>query len=390
MIPLGKPLEQILGIVALLLLALGCALTLWPFLSALLWAAAICFSTWPVYRWCERSLGGHRGLAATMMTLLVAFVLVAPFAAIVAAVADSIVSFLGTAARGLEQGPPPPPRWVAGLPLVGESLVFYWESLINNAPTFITELKKLIGPAADLAVVSGAVVGKGLFQLGLSVLISFFFYLHGRQMAAHVREVAERFAGPRARRLVEVVGVTVKGVLYGMIGTALAQAFVAAIGFWIAGMAQPLLLGFLTFVLSFVSAGALVWSLVALWLFVQGDVWWGVFIVAWGLLIISSIDNFLRPYILGKTSELPMVLGFFGFIGGILAFGFVGLFLGPTLLAVGYSLFLEWRAAEVEERRHPTNPPPIHPKGADGRQSNRSSTNGDERTGSFIDRGLQD
>lgn len=390
MIPLGKPLEQILGTVALLLLALGCALTLWPFLSAMLWAAAICFSTWPVYRWCERSLGGHRSLAAVMMTLLVAFVLVAPFAAIVAAVADSIVSFLGTAARGLEQGPPPPPHWVAGLPLVGESLVFYWESLINNAPAFITELKKLIGPAADLAVISGAVVGKGLFQLGLSVLISFFFYLHGRQMAAHVREVAERFAGPRARRLVEVVGGTVKGVLYGMIGTALAQAFVAAIGFWIAGVSQPLLLGFLTFVLSFVSAGVLVWGLVALWLLVQGDVWWGIFIVAWGLLLVSSIDNFLRPYILGKTSELPMVLGFFGFIGGILAFGFVGLFLGPTLLAVGYSLFLEWRAAEIEERRHPTNPPPIRPMGADVRQSDRSSTDGDERTGSFIDRRLQD
>jgi predicted PurR-regulated permease PerM len=104
------------------------------------------------------------------------------------------------------------------------------------------------------------------------------------------------------------------------------------------------------------SAGALVWGLVALWLLAQGDVWWGIFVVAWGLLLVSSIDNFLRPYILGKTSELPMVLGFFGFIGGILAFGFVDLFLGPTLLAVGYSLFLEWRAAEVEEHRHPTSP----------------------------------
>ena len=359
MIPLGKPLEQVLGIGALLLLAVGCALTLWPFLSALLWAAAICFSTWPVYRWCERSLGGSRGLAAALMTLLVALVLVAPFAAMVAALADSIVSFLTTAASVLEQGPPTPPRWVAGLPLVGESLAFYWESLVHNAPAFITELNKLIGPATDLAVASGAVLGGGLLELGLSVFISFFFYLHGRRMAAHVREITERFAGPRAQRLVKVVGATVKGVIYGMIGTALAQAFVAAIGFWIAGVPQALLLGFLTFVLSFVSAGALVWGLVALWLLAQGDVWWGIFVVAWGLLLVSSIDNFLRPYLLGKTSDLPMVLGFFGFIGGILAFGFIGLFLGPTLLAVGYSLFLEWRAAEVEERRHPTPPPSI-------------------------------
>ena len=99
------------------------------------------------------------------------------------------------------------------------------------------------------------------------------------------------------------------------------------------------------------------WGSVALWLLVQGAVWWGIFVAAWGLLLVSSIDNVLRPYLLGKTSNLPVVLGLFGFIGGILAFGFIGLFLGPTLLAVGYSLFLEWRAAEVEERRHPTPAP---------------------------------
>lgn len=356
MIPLGKPLERVLGIAALLLLAAGCALTLWPFVPALLWAAALCFSTWSVYSWCERSLGGRRVLTATLMTLLVALVLVAPFAVIVATLADSAVSFLITAAEYLEEGPPAPPRWVASLPMVGESLAFYWESLAYNVPAFITELKKLVGPATDIAVVSGAVVGGSLIQLGLSVLICFFFYLHGRKMAGHVREVAERFAGPRARRLIKVVGATVQGVIYGMIGTALAQAIVAAIGFWIAGVPQPLLLGFLTFALSFVSAGVLVWGPVAVWLFVQGEVLWGVFILAWGLLLVSSIDNFIRPYLLGKTSNLPMVLGFFGFIGGILAFGFVGLFLGPTLLAVGYNLFLEWRAAEREERIHPTPP----------------------------------
>ncbi|MFC6671500.1 AI-2E family transporter [Marinobacterium aestuariivivens] len=381
MIPLGKPLEQVLGIGALLLLAVGCVLTLWPFLSALLWAAAICFSTWPVYRGCERSLGGRRGLAAALMTLLVALALVAPFAVIVAALADNIVSFLATAASVLEQGPPTLPPWVAELPLVGESLVFYWESSINNAPAFITELKKLIGPATDLAVASGAMLGSTLLELGLSVFISFFFYSHGRQMAAHMREIAERLAGPRARRLVEVVGATVKGVIFGMIGTALAQALVAAIGFWIADVFQPLLLGFLTFVLSFVSAGALVWVLVALWLLAQGDIGWGIFVVAWGLLLVSSIDNFLRPYILGKTSDLPMVLGFFGFIGGILAFGFIGLFLGPTLLAVGYSLFVEWRAAEVEERRHPTPAP----SGADVGHMGRSSPGGEGRAQSIVD-----
>src|SRR4029450_9548296 len=109
-------------------------------------------------------------------------------------------------------------------------------------------------------------------------------------------------------------------------------------------------------VLSFVPGGPpLVWGSVAVWLLFQGAVWWGIFVAAWGLLLVSSIDNVLRPYLLAQSNSLPVVLGLFGFVGGILAFGFIGVFLGPTLLAVGYSLFLEWHAAEADERQ-PTGP----------------------------------
>jgi predicted PurR-regulated permease PerM len=137
--------------------------------------SAPCFSTWPVYSWCERALGGRRGLAAALMTLLVALVLVAPFAIMVATLADSISSLVTAAARVLEQGPPMPPRWVAELPVAGERLAAYWESLAHDAPAFIIELKKLIGPAADIAVASGALAAVGLLELGLSVFIAFFF-----------------------------------------------------------------------------------------------------------------------------------------------------------------------------------------------------------------------
>ncbi|MBB4227098.1 putative PurR-regulated permease PerM [Rhizobium mongolense] len=154
------------------------------------------------------------------------------------------------------------------------------------------------------------------------------------------------------------MGATVKGVIYGLIATALAQALLAGLGFWIAGVPQALLLGFLTFVLSFVPVGPpLVWGSVALWFLVQGAVWWSIFIAAWGLLLVSSIDNLIRPYVLGKTNTLPVLLGLFGLLGGVIAFGFIGIFLGPTLLAVAYSLFREWTMAEVEERSHPLGLP---------------------------------
>ncbi len=156
------------------------------------------------------------------------------------------------------------------------------------------------------------------------------------------------------------MGTTVKGVIYGWIGTALAQALLAGVGFWIAGVPQALLLGFLTFVLSFVPVGPpLVWGSVALWFLVQGAVWWSLFVAAWGLLLVSSIDNVIKPYVLGKTNDLPVLLGLFGLLGGVVAFGLIGIFLGPTLLAVAYSLFLEWTSAEREERSHP--PPPSDP-----------------------------
>ena len=291
------------------------------------------------------------------MTLLVVFVVAAPLALLVTALADDITNLAEGITRVLEQGPSAPPNWVKGLPIVGESLAAYWENLTHDAPAFVVELKKLIGPVTDIALAGGAAFGIGLLELALSIFITFFLFLHGRRLISFMRQIGERVAGPRARRLLAVIGMTVKGVVYGLIGTALAQGLLAGIGFWIAGVPQSLLLGCLTFALSFVPGGPpFVWGPVALWLLMQGSVGWGIFIAIWGLLLVSSIDNFVRPYLLNQNSNLPVLLGLFGLIGGVLAFGLVGLFLGPTLLAVAYNLFLEWVAAELEERKQSASP----------------------------------
>jgi len=359
MVPIGRRIEQALGVGALLMLAIGCTLVLWPFLSAILWAGVICFSTWPVYRWCERAVGGYRAAAAAATTMLVVLAIVAPLAFLVTALADDITSLTEGITRILDQGPSAPPGWVKGLPIVGESLAAYWDNLADEAPAFIVELKKLIGPVTVIALAGGAAFGTGLLELALSIFITFFLFLHGRRMIGFMRQIGERVAGPRARRLLTVIGLTVKGVVYGMIGTALAQGLLAGIGFWIAGVPQSLLLGCLTFALSFVPGGPpFLWGPVALWLLMQGSIGWGIFVAIWGLLLVSSIDNFLRPYLLNQNTNLPVLLGLFGLIGGVLAFGLIGLFLGPTLLAVAYNLFLEWVAAELEERMQPASPLP--------------------------------
>jgi len=356
MIPPSRRIEYVLGIGGLMLLAIGCALVLWPFLSAILWAAVICFSTWPIYRRCERAVGGYRAAAAAAMTMLVLIAVVAPLAFLVTALADDITKLIEAVTRVVEQGPSAPPDWVKGLPFVGESLAAYWDNFTHDAPAFTVELKKLTGPVADIALAGGAAFGTGLLELALSIFITFFLFLHGRRLISFMRQIGERVAGPRAKRLITVIGMTVKGVVYGLIGTALAQGLLAGIGFWIAGVPQSLLLGCLTFALSFVpGAPPFVWGPVALWLLIQGSVGWGIFIAIWGLLLVSGIDNFLRPYLLNQNTNLPVLLGLFGLIGGVLAFGLVGLFLGPTLLAVAYNLFLEWVAAELEKRTQLTS-----------------------------------
>ncbi|WP_307147524.1 AI-2E family transporter [Rhizobium tibeticum] len=359
MVPPSRLIEPALGIGALVLLIVGCTLVLWPFVSAILWAAVICFSTWPIYRQCERAAGGYRAPAALAMTILVVFVVVAPLAILVTALADDITKLAGGITRVLEQGPSAPPNWVRGLPIVGERVAVYWESLTHDAPAFIVELKRLTGPVTDIALAGGAAFGAGLLELGLSIFITFFLFLHGRRMISFMRQISERVAGPRAKTLLTIIGMTVKGVVYGMIGTALAQGLLAGTGFWIAGVPQSLLLGCLTFALSFVPAGPpFLWGPVALWLMLQGSVGWGIFIAIWGLLLVSSIDNFLRPYLLNQNSNLPVLLGLFGLLGGVLAFGLIGLFLGPTLLAVAYNLFLEWAASQISDRTQSASPMP--------------------------------
>jgi predicted PurR-regulated permease PerM len=143
--------------------------------------------------------------------------------------------------------------------------------------------------------------------------------------------------------LIAVAGETVHGVIYGVLGTAMAQGVLAAIGFAIAGVPSSVLLGLITFFLSVVPVGPpLVWGGVAFWLFQQNETGWAIFVFIWGFLLVSTVDNIIKPFIISRGSRLPFVVVFLGVLGGVLAFGVIGAFLGPVLLAVTYQLVIEW------------------------------------------------
>lgn len=338
----ARRLERGLGITALALLLLGCLVVLRPFLSALLWAVVLCFSTWPVYRRVVVALGGRRTVAALVMSMGMMLVLLLPFVIIGATLADSVKELSAAVRAWLDEGPPQPPAWLEGLPMVGGAIAEFWREMAAGGAGMLRGAQGLIEPVGAALVRGGLALGHGLLEIALSIFVAFFFFRDGLEMGARLRVGVERLAGERGKHLLEVAGQTVRGVVYGILGTAVVQAVMAGVGFAVAGVPGAALLALLTFFLSPIPAGPpLVWVPAALWLFHKDSHFWGIFLVIWGAGV-SSVDNVVRPWLISQGSAMPFVLIFFGVLGGVLAFGFIGVFLGPTLLAVGYRLVEEW------------------------------------------------
>jgi predicted PurR-regulated permease PerM len=343
-------LEQIAGMAILLLLVIGCFVVLRPFVSAILLALILAYSTFPIYAWCERVLKGRRGLAATLMTLLVAALLLVPLVVLGSSLAQQ-VAVATVWIRGLfSEGPPGPPGWIANIPVVGTQLYEYWQGFAHNTANLLSELSdfaQYLLPAGEWLLGAAAILGQGTLQLAFALFIAFFFYRDGVDGAKGLQNVAHRLWGERGLRLLDVVGATIKSVVYGTIGTAIAQSTLTSLGLWLAGVPGVLLLGFITFLMALTPIGApLVWFPAAIWLFYANATGWAVFLVLWGIFVVGGADNIIRPYFISRGSDLPFVLVFLGVLGGTLAFGFLGLFLGPTLLATGYEIVRDWARVE--------------------------------------------
>lgn len=344
-----RQIERIAALTALGLLVAGCFLVLGPFLSAVLWAVILSFSTWPLYCRLLSLFGNRSTLAASVMTLLLIVTLIAPFVILAVNLGDNVASLAKALYKVLEQGPPQPPAWIGSLPMVGAYLQSGWQSFAQDSAKFMAELQKLAAPAMQWLLNTGLVFGQGFLHLCLSVLIAFFFYRDGAMIADRLDAGMARIAGERAQYLLQLAGATVRGVVYGILGTALAQGILAGLGFWMAGVPGPLFLGLITFFFSVIPMGPpLIWVPASLWLFYQGATGWGVFLLVWGVVVVSSIDNIIKPYLISQGSDLPFILVLLGVLGGALAFGLVGIFLGPTLLAVGYNLIREWTLTKAD------------------------------------------
>ena len=343
--PLRSKLEQTLGWAVLLALVAGCLIVLRPFVSALLWAVVLSFTSWPIYRRLLSLLGNRRTLAALAMTLGMVLILLLPFLIVGMTLADNVKELTAATRHWIAGGPPAPPEWLAKVPVVGAQTTEYWRTLAADTAKLWEEAQRFIEPVSLWLLKIGLALGAGVVELALSIFIAFFLFRDGVHLGQRLSAAIDRIGGERGGHLLTVAGKTVRGVVYGILGTALAQAVVAGIGFVIAGVPGAALLALLTFFASVVPivGTALVWLPAAVWLFHLGSTGWGIFMLIWGFGV-ANLDNIVKPWLISQGSDMPFILIFFGVLGGALAFGFIGVFLGPTLLAVGYRLVEEWSA----------------------------------------------
>jgi predicted PurR-regulated permease PerM len=343
--------EQILAMLALAVLAIGCVLVLWPFWSSVIWAVILCSSTWPLFMWLDRNLNGRRNLSAALTTLLMALIFVLPFAIVGPSLAQDVTTVVREITGLLQKGPPEPPDWLRDVPLIGTPIADYWAEEMASGVDLTETIRPFVYQAQSQLLALARAVGEGLILLILSLIISFFLYRDGKTLALRMSTTVERFAGERAQHLIQLAGDTMRGVVYGIMGTALAQAALATIGFYIAGIEAALFLGLLVFFMSLIPFGTpFVWVPVGIWLLTEDRIWQGIFLLAWGTLLISWVDNILKPYFISREGRLPFVLVFLGVLGGVVTFGFIGVFLGPVLLAIGFSLAKEWSSSALAEQ----------------------------------------
>jgi predicted PurR-regulated permease PerM len=349
--PAEHRLHQYAQLAAVVIIVVGCYLVLHPFIPALLFAAVVCSATWPLYVRLRKALWGRPALAAMAMTLLLIVLVIGPTVLLAVNLADSVTASFEAGKAMLKGGPIKPPAWVREIPMVGELLADYWQRLASGGDSLATQWNGLLEPARNFLVGAGKAAGEGLLQLALASFIGFFFYRDGDALILAMRKTLDKLAAGLGNQLLKTIDNTVTGVIHGIFGTALAQALVALAGFLIAGVPAPFLLAVATFFLSILPIGPpLVWGGATVWLVYEGQMGWAIFMAMWGFLAISTIDNLVKPYLISRSSNLPLLLIVLGVFGGVIAFGFIGLFIGPPVLAIGLTLVQLWIAHRSGER----------------------------------------
>jgi predicted PurR-regulated permease PerM len=326
----------------------ACFWILRPFLPAIIWATTLVVATWPVMLRVQHRLWNRRGLAVAIMTFALLLVFVVPFWLAITTIIenfDRIVEW-GTSLKSFKL--PPAPEWLAAVPLFGERAAQFWESIAaTGVEPLVAKAAPYAGDAASWFVAALGGLGIIFVQFVLTVVIAAIMYVGGERAAAAAQRFGHRLAGERGKQSVLLAGQAIRSVALGVVVTAVAQSVLGGIGIAIAGVPLAAVLTAVMFMLCIAQFGPLpVLVPVVIWLYWSGQSGWGTFLLVWTI-VVGSLDNILRPILIRKGAHLPFVLLLAGVIGGLIAFGLVGIFLGPVVLAVGYTLLQSWMAEDI-------------------------------------------
>jgi predicted PurR-regulated permease PerM len=358
-LPRGAPelTRTLLAILALFALIAGSLWVMSPFIPGLIWATTIVIATWPVLLSVQRLLWGRRMLAVAVMTTAQLLLFAVPLTfAIVTVVdnADTVVGWIKSLTT-LRLGEPP--AWVASVPVVGARAAAYWRELAaGGLDPLLSQVTPYVGTVAGRVLKEAGALGAVGLQLLMTVAISAILYATGERAADAVLRFSRRLAGERGESTARLAAASIRGVALGVVVTAVAQSVLGGVGLAIVGVKAATLLTALMFLLAIAQIGVLpVLVPAVIWLFWSGDTGWGIFLAIWTAFV-GTFDNFLRPWLIKKGANLPLLLIFAGVIGGIVTFGLVGIFIGPVVLAVTYTLLGAWMA----ERSDTAPPGPPH------------------------------
>jgi predicted PurR-regulated permease PerM len=334
-------------LIALLLggLLFLCYLVLRDFLVPLLWAAILVYVTWPLNRMLRGTLKERHGLAAMLMTLVLTFAILLPLLGIIVSLRLEVVQAFETVRADLEGGSAAMPAWLREMPLVGPRLVTLLDRVASDPQAIGDWLTDSASAWAGEAAGFLGILGRNALKFALTLVAAFFFYRDGERLVNELRHALRCLLGASSRAYWTAAASMTQAVVYGLVLTAIAQGTIAGLGYWVAGLNAPVLLGALTALFAIIPFGApVIWVTVSLWLLWKGALWAGIGLFLWGALAVSSVDNLVRPLVISASANVSFLLVLFGVLGGLNAFGLVGLFIGPVLLSVLWAVWRRWLA----------------------------------------------
>lgn len=313
------------------------------FIVPVVWATIIAYMTWPLYQSVQRMCGSRPTLSATIMMILVTLVVGIPLTFAIFILQHEGRNLYYELQKQVFSGHLNVPDFIRNLPFVGKEISRSLREINEDPNSIINSISVWIQGHLNYGRFLLSEISRNLIKLGFAMLSLFFFYRDGQTILNQVSKALEMVIGPRVHHYLDTISETTRAVVYGVGLTAIAQALLAGVSYFVAGVPNPMVLTIVTFLFALIPFGPpLAYGSVALWLFSQGQTIEAIGVMAWGVCVVSTADNVIRPLVISGATQIPFLLIMFGVLGGIASFGLIGLFIGPVILAVLLAIWREW------------------------------------------------